>query len=193
MDTPVSLLERAACDAESQSWTRLTTIYAPLLRTWIGRYGLQSSDADDLVQEVLLHVTRALPEFRHNGRSGAFRAWLRTLMVHRLQKHWRSRDRNPSAAGGSDFLSRIQQLEDSASGVSRVWDREHDEHVARMLLSDIQGRFTATTWMAFQRTVMDGATTADVAQELQISPNAVCIAKSRVMQELRREARGLIE
>ena len=42
---------------------------------------LQAADADDLTQQVLTVVVRKLPAFRHSGRPGAFRAWLRAITV----------------------------------------------------------------------------------------------------------------
>ena len=42
---------------------------------------IRPSDVDDLVQEVLAVVLRELPQFEHNGRTGAFRRWLRTILL----------------------------------------------------------------------------------------------------------------
>ena len=54
-------------------------------------------------------------------------------------------------------------------------------------------RICQTTWSAFWRTALDGAAPAAVAAELGISPNAVHIARSRVLARLREEARGFVD
>ena len=46
--TSISLLDRARDDVESESWDQLVAIYSPLLRRWVGRFEIQSADADDL-------------------------------------------------------------------------------------------------------------------------------------------------
>src|SRR5688572_9166882 len=191
--TPLSLLERAAARGEAAAWARLVAVYTPLLRAWVVRYQVQPADADDLTQEVLLHVARGLPEFRHNGHAGAFRSWLRTVLVFRLHKFWRARGRHLHGTGDSAVEDRLRQLEDPTSELSGAWDREHDRHVLGQLLVVARDRFSETTWRAFQRTMIDEAPTADVARELGVSPNAVLVAKSRVLRELRREARGLVD
>ena len=89
--TSVSLLDRACNGSGPESWTRLASIYTPLLQVWLRKYALQPSDVDDLVQDVLVTVSRELPTFEHSGRTGAFRSWLRMILVHRLQNFWRSR------------------------------------------------------------------------------------------------------
>jgi RNA polymerase sigma-70 factor (ECF subfamily) len=192
-ETSHSLLERLRQRPDGDDWRRLVELYAPLLRTWLGRQGVQGADADDLVQEVLAVLVRELPRFEHNQRAGAFRRWLRLILVHRLRDFWRARQHRPEAAGGSDALRRLEELENPDSGLSRLWDEEHDRHVVRRLLERIEGEVTASTWQAFRRVVLEGKGEDVVAAELGLSVNAVFIAKSRVLHRLRREAGGLIE
>ncbi len=163
-----------------------------MLGSWFCRQGLQASDADDLVQDVLIVVSRDLPQFRHSGRPGAFRSWLRGIVANRLRDFWRRRKYRPTAAGGTDFVRSLEQLEDPNSGLSRLWCREHDRHLLQALLSQVEARFSASTVTAFRRVVLDGEEAKKVAAELGMSPNAVVIAKCRVLKELRREGGGLL-
>ena len=192
-ETSVSLLAQACDDGGGASWERLAAIYSPLLRQWTARYQLQPSDVDDLVQEVLIAVSRELPEFRHSGRTGAFRKWLRTILVHRLQNFWRSQQRRPVRVGTSSVLKQLAELEDDTSSASRMWDADHDRHVLSSLLDDIRPRFEPATWDAFQRQMFRGEKGKAVASELGMSLKAVQLAKSRVLQALRSQAAGLID
>jgi RNA polymerase sigma-70 factor, ECF subfamily len=192
-DTPVSLLERLRLRPDPASWQRLVDLYTPLIRGWLRRHALQDPDADDLVQEVLGVLVRELPNFRHDLRPGAFRRWLRTVTVNRLRTFWRGRRSRPVAAGDSDFLQMLDQLADPDSGLSRLWDEEHDRHVARRLLELLEPEFEPNTWRAFRRLVLEGQPTAEVAAELGVTPNAVRIAKSRVLSRFRQEVAGLLD
>lgn len=192
-ETSVSLLERLRFQPDDVSWQRLVDLYTPLLHDWLRRHLLQPSDVDDLVQEVLAVVVRELPQFQHNQRPGAFRRWLRTILVHRLRDFWRSRQVRPLAIGDSDLGQLLEQLEDPHSGLSRLWDEEHDRHVIRRLLEVIEPEFTPSTWQAFRRVALEGKDEEAVAGELGLSVHAVFVAKSRVLCRLRREAEGLID
>jgi RNA polymerase sigma factor (sigma-70 family) len=192
-DTPISLLERLRLRPDAASWRRLVDLYTPLIRAWLRRHALQDPDADDLTQDVLGVLVRELPNFRHDLRRGAFRRWLRTVTVNRLRTFWRGRDRRPAAPGGSDFGQVLDQLEDPASGLSALWEREHDRHVLRRLLELLEPEFEPATWRAFRLLVLEGRPTAEVAAELGVSANAVRIAKSRVLSRLRRESAGLVD
>ncbi len=191
--TSATLLERLRNRADADAWKRLVDLYSPLLSTWLRRHALQDADVEDLVQEVLLTVAREAPKFQHSGRAGAFRHWLRSILANRLREFWRERRLRPVAGGDSDFAGMLDQLQDPDSGLSHLWDQEHDQHVVRRLLAMIEPQFSPSTWQAFRRVVLDGARPDTVAAELGLSVNAVFIAKSRVLQRLREEGRILLD
>lgn len=192
-DTSVSLLERASAKGDAESWRQVAEIYTPLLHGWLRRYRIQPNDVDDIVQDVLLHVSEQLPAFQHNGHTGAFRNWLRQVLVFRLRQHWGKAKRRPTATGQTDFLAELHQLEDPASGLSRLWDREHDRHVAKSLVELVRRRVSEQSCAVLQRTVLGGESPAAVARDLGMTPNAVYAARFRVLQLLRQEGQGLLD
>ncbi|HEY7312404.1 MAG TPA: sigma-70 family RNA polymerase sigma factor [Gemmataceae bacterium] len=193
LDTSISLLERLRLRTDDVSWQRLVDLYTPLVRDWLRRHDLDGADADDLTQEVMQVLVRELPNFHHDLRPGAFRRWLRNVTINRLRIFWRDRRSRPTAAGGSNFGHVLDHLEDPNSGLSRLWDEEHDRHVAHRLLELIEPEFESTTWRAFRGLVLESKRTADVAAELGITTNAVRIAKSRVLGRFRQEIDGLLD
>lgn len=86
----------------------------------------------------------------------------------------------------------IAELEDPNSRLSRAWDEEHNRHVMRKLLEEMRDEFEPRTWQAFERFALEARPAAEVAKELNLTPNAVFIAKSRVMSRLRQESEGLL-
>lgn len=192
METSVSLLGRLAGAPTDDDWRRLYDLYQPLLRAWMARAGVTGSDVDDLVQDVLLVIFREIAGFEWRGQ-GAFRAWMRTILAHRVRDYFRGQKYRPTATGDSDFLRRLDELESPDSALSRLWDREHDEHVAASLMLRVQCDFAPVTWQAFRRHALEGAPAAQVARELDLSVNSVLLAKSRVLKRLHQEAAGLVE
>jgi RNA polymerase sigma-70 factor (ECF subfamily) len=192
-ETSLSLLDRAREGPSSGSWERLVDVYSPLLHGWLARLSVQPSDADDLVQEILLAISRDLSKFQHSGRNGAFRSWLRTILLNRVRDFWRSSKYRPTAAGGTSWAERLEQLADDRSDASREWNLEHDRHVMARLLQQVRPRFEPKTWEAFHRQVFEGQRADVVAQELGMPLNSVYVARSRVLSTLRREAAGLID
>jgi RNA polymerase sigma-70 factor (ECF subfamily) len=191
--TAPSLLLRLRDRADSRAWQRLTALYTPLLHDSLHRYGVPPADADDLVQEVLQAVAREMPRFEYDPARGSFRGWLRTILVNRLRYYRRSRNARPEAGGDGFYDRLLDQLTDEGSDLSRFWDREHDQHVVARLLELVRGEFEARTWEAFRLVTLEGLGTREAAENLHLSPNAVRLAKSRILSRLRQEAEGLID
>jgi RNA polymerase sigma-70 factor (ECF subfamily) len=191
--TPRSLLERLRDEPDDDSWKRLLNLYTPLLERWLHQSGVDGADAADLLQEVFATLVRELPSFQHNARTGAFRCWLRTILINRVRVFWNARRTTPVPAGDRDILRELDRLEDPASDLSRLWDREHDTFLARRILEVIEKDFTSSTWHAFRRLVLEGAKPAEVAAQMGLTVNAVLLAKSRVLRRARQEIAGLID
>ncbi|MBI2477959.1 MAG: RNA polymerase sigma factor [Planctomycetia bacterium] len=192
-ETSHSLIDQLCNEADAASWERLVGLYSPLLRGWIDRYDVQATDADDLIQDVLMVLMRELPSFRHSRQPGAFRSWMKRIVINRLRNFWRARGRGGGAIASGDIMCRLDEFEDDRSRLSHLWQQEHDQYLTRQLLAMIEPRFTASTRQAFRRLVLDGADADDVAKELGLSLNAVFTAKSRVLRELRAIGKGLLD
>lgn len=192
-ETSTSLLDRVRNRGDAASWQTLVEIYTPLIRGWLHRNSGLDQDSDDVIQEVLTVVVRRIAEFRREPHVGAFRAWLRTITVNCLRDSWKARKRRPSAEADRQVEELLQQLADPGSGLSHVWDAEHDRHVTQRLLELIRDEFAEKTWLAFQRFALGDEPAESVAADLGMTVNAVFIAKSRVLAALRREGAGLLD
>ncbi|MCL4205080.1 MAG: RNA polymerase sigma factor [Pirellulaceae bacterium] len=191
-DTSLSLLARLKSGPSEAAWRDVVELYAPLLDQWLARLGLQPADRDDVVQESLTFVVQRVGTFQHGGQ-GSFRAWLRAVLANRVREFWRRRNRHPQGTGDSHIADMLDQLEDPGSSLGRQWDAEHDRYVAHRLLARIAPLFEPATVAAFRGTVLDGQKPREVAAALGLTVNAVLIAKSRVLRELRREMGGMTE
>jgi RNA polymerase sigma-70 factor (ECF subfamily) len=190
--TSLSLLDRLKCAGpDAAEWHRLKDVYVPLIRSWLSGFPGLREDAEDLTQDIFVVLLRGLPSFERR-RHGSFRAWLRQITANRVRAHWkasRKHSRHPGEGGGAELLA---QIEDPDSGLSRQWDRDHDQHLLGKLLAVVRPDFDARTWQAFTRFALDGVPAAEVARELGTSESAVVQAKFRVLKRLREEAGELM-
>src|SRR5438132_204605 len=134
VDTSVSLLERLSLAPDEDTWKRFVDLYMPLIRGWLRRYSVTQQDAEDLAQDVLTVVVRELTHFHHNRQPGAFRSWLRTVTVNRLRALWRTRRGRDVATGDGAVAQMLDELADPNSSLSKLWDQQHDQYVARRLM-----------------------------------------------------------
>jgi RNA polymerase sigma-70 factor (ECF subfamily) len=187
------LLERVKAD-DAAAWDRLVTLYAPLVLHWCRRWDLQEQDAADIFQEVFQAVATHIAGFRKTGRGDTFRGWLRTITRNKVHDHFRRLGREPGGAGGTDAQRRLAQFPAPGPPAEECRsEQEADRGLFYRALNLIRSEFEERTWQAFWRTAVDGQAPRDVAAELAMSPGAVRVAKSRVLQRLREELGDLME
>jgi RNA polymerase sigma-70 factor (ECF subfamily) len=183
--TSRSLLERVKAD-EPAAWDRLVALYAPLVLQWCRGWQVPEQDAADVFQEVFQAVVTHIAGFRKEREGDTFRGWLRTITRNKVRDHFRRRGRQPAGEGGTEAQGRLAEVPDlDDSDEASVAGEE--QSLFRRALELIQQEFAERTWQAFWRTAVEGRPAAEVAAELSMSPGAVRVAKSRVLQRLREE------
>jgi RNA polymerase sigma-70 factor (ECF subfamily) len=189
--TSVTLLSRLREGHDTRSWSEFVRVYQAIVHRWLAKQGLPPHDADDVVQEVMVFVCRDIARFVHNGRLGAFRAWLRMITANRLRDFWRKQKR--AARDGPSLGKIADQLADHQSDASRIWCQEYDRYLVDRLLAHVAPRFNETSLQAFRMVVLEGQHAQHVAEKLCISLGAVRMAQSRVLRALRQLDKGLLE
>jgi RNA polymerase sigma-70 factor (ECF subfamily) len=71
-----------------------------MIRAWCFKWHLQGSDADDVVQDVLVKLLAAIRKF-HYDPERSFRAWLKTVTQHALSDFGASRRRHAHQTSAS--------------------------------------------------------------------------------------------
>ena len=111
---------------------------------------------------------------------------MRKILANRLRDHRRTARCCFANRANSDLLDTLaDSLGDDRSELAAIWDREHDEFIARRMLAVIEVDFQPTTWRAFWLVAVDGREPDVVAGELNLSVESVYTAKSRVLRRLR--------
>jgi RNA polymerase sigma-70 factor (ECF subfamily) len=184
--TSLTLLDRLRAPNAVAAWERFAHLYTPLLQKWARKQGLQEADAADLTQEVLVKLMDALP--RYTRREGdSFRGWLyRVTANHCRDFRRRVATRAMPGANGLDAVQDDSPLSDFA-------EVEYRRTIVNRALELIRPEFAERTWAAFAQLLIENRPAADVARTLDISENAVYLARHRVLTRLRREINGLLE
>jgi RNA polymerase sigma-70 factor (ECF subfamily) len=182
--TSRSLLDRARAN-DPAAWDRVVRLYAPLVLHWCRGAGLGEDDAADVFQDVFGAVASHLGGFRREPAGGTFRGWLRTITRNKVRDHFRRRGREPAGTGGSEARSLLAQVPETVRADESEPAAESD--LLRRALELIRAEFEPRTWQAFWQTAVEGRAAADVGAELGMTPGAVRVAKSRVLQRLRAE------
>jgi RNA polymerase sigma-70 factor (ECF subfamily) len=187
IDEPSSSLLNRVRAFDQAAWERLVNLYSPLVYSWCRRAGLQAADAADVGQQVFLAVARKIGDFRRDRVGDSFRGWVRAIARNKVRDHLRGRAAEPNAGG--DALQEIADAVDESADAAA----EEEGVLYRRAVELIRTEFEPQSWQAFWQVVVDGRSPSDVASDLRTTPNAVYLAKSRVLRRLREEFAELVD
>ncbi len=182
--TSLSLLQRVN-NREPQAWERLVYLYGPLVARWCRHWSLPPHDLEDVLQDVFLAVAQQLEGFRRDRPNDKFRKWLWTITRNKVCDYFRKQEQ-AVPQGGSRALQQLQQIEEAADD-SAIEPEGMLNEVVKRALRLIESEFSAKVWQMFWRATVDGQAPRQIAVDLDVTANAVRVAKFRVLKRLRLE------
>lgn len=179
----------AAGQQDQEAWRQLMFLYAPVIRFWIYQDGVRdSSDIEDILQDVCFSVSKGLPKFRREEGIAKFRAWLKTISRNKVIDYFRKREKQPQGQGGTTVMQRMQSVEEVLDDESQLMANDEDAEETILMsraIYIIRQEFQESSWKAFEKTVIEGLSATEAAEQLQSTSAAVRKAKSRVLNRLR--------
>lgn len=186
--TSVSLLSRLRDLTDHASWREFDRRYRELLLRFCRRQGLSAVDAEDVVQKVLVSMTRTLPQFTYDSKRGRFRDYLYRCVRNGISE-WTRRP-NPACPSllpcGDACADAADRASDQRDPLEEAWESEWVAHHYRLAMTSVRQTFDARSVEVFDRSVA-GAKVAELARVFEMSEQAVYKVRQRIrarMEEL---------
>lgn len=184
------LCKRDDHQAWHQAWTTFVDAYKPLVSSWCHSRSLQAADTEDVCQEVLAWLVRAIHRFEYRPEIGTFRGWLRRITDRKVFRLWRKQAR----AGRSGNTSEENSLPPlQARGELTAWEEEFTRRTLGTALARIRPCFGSRTRQAFELLWIQELSPGAVADRLNMHIDQVYVAKHLVRKRLRQEVKYLAE
>jgi RNA polymerase sigma-70 factor (ECF subfamily) len=116
---------------------------------------------------------------------------MRTITRNKVYDHFRTRQGHPPAQGGSAAHEALLEIREPRS-LRPENPPGADAAIFPNALELVRAEFENRTWEAFWRAVIEGQSPAHVAEDLEMTVQAVYKAKSRVLRRLRAELGELL-
>lgn len=176
VSTHSTLIHRLQHGVDSQAWGDFVGRYGALIRAVACKHGLQDADADDVLQEVLIGLSRAMPRFIYNPQQARFRTFLHTVVRREILRRFRQ-ERPARAFNETDA---IPSQDDSDA----IWEAEWRQYHLGRAMEAIDVEFSARDRRAFAMYVGNATPALEVATELKLSLDQIYQIKSRIMKRL---------
>jgi RNA polymerase sigma-70 factor (ECF subfamily) len=120
--TPLATFEdnaliKLALAGQTECFTVLTNRHLPAVRRRIGSIIRNTTDVDDLLQEVLLKVWRHLSTFRAES---TFRTWMMRIAINEALQSYRREQRRPMCQAFGDFDTFVSPNESPLQSLTRA-------------------------------------------------------------------------
>jgi len=140
--------------------------------------GLNAVSADEIAQQCMTAIVNQIGAFE---RQRSFRGWLRRMVDHKVADFLASRARHGRAGAAS-----LQRTRDAAPEPSETWEHQWNDAHLHALLVALRNSFAEHTLRAFELYVLSQYDVLDVGRILDMTPNQVYVAKSRVISHIKK-------
>lgn len=178
--TSTTLLRDVSGDSQHARWGEFVARYRPMMEAYL-RERFPFAEADEIMQETLVALVDALPNYEYNPEeTGHFRNYLTGILRHKALHQLRKTERRRDVANKyRDSMAKASEPNDDDEN----WRTSLFEVALQQLLADksVQGQ----TKQVFVRVAINGESPDVVAAAFGIARNAVDQIKSRMTAKLR--------
>lgn len=177
--THATLLARLAGGGDA-AWEEFAQRYGSLIRGFARRRGLSEADCDDVLQETLLALSKAMPAFKYDPSKGLFRSYLKTVVVHVICR----KSFQKGVPGRLEDLDAITRTALGDDAVETSWESQWRQYHLERAMRTIASEFNEQDVTAFEQYAVAGVDAANVAALLSLTVDQVYQAKSRITRRL---------
>lgn len=183
--TRSGLLRRVKDWNDQTAWQEFYTLYRPLILRFARKQGLSQTEAEDLAQDTLLAVAKAIRTFQYDRTRSSFKNWLFRLARNRLVGQFRRRPKGLELASGlldgaGPSATAEPGSELAGPAVEGVWEAEWAECVRQLALERLKGQVKLKHFQIFYLVGVKGQPAGQVARALGVSRAAVYVVRHRL-------------
>lgn len=194
--TRKSLLSRLKRWDDHESWKAFFDTYWRFIYNAALKAGLSDAEAQDVVQETLISVSRSMPNFRYDPQKGSFKTWLTCLTRWRIKRQFErrapikrqgERSANPDSPTSTGTRA-LENIPDPAgSALQAIWDEEWERNLMTAALERVKKKVDPKQYQIFDYCVLKQLPVSRVVRALKVNPGRVYLAKHRISKLIQRE------
>lgn len=199
LPTRRSLLHRLKDWEDHASWQTFFDTYWRLIYNVALKAGLSPVEAEEVVQETVVSVAKAMKDFRYDPARGSFKGWLLQLTGWRITNQFNRRSRHaplgPGSEAEAESLDVAPDEPDEAYAVpadlEQLWDAEWEHNLEQAALERVRAQVNPKQFQIFDLYVLQHRPAREVREFLEVSYTEVYLAKHRVGKLIRKESARL--
>lgn len=183
-NTRKSLLLRASNPDDHQAFEEFTYYYKSFIQMVLRKLGVDSSQLNDLQQELLLKLWKDLSKFDADRKRSNFRGWLSVLIRHEVYGFFRKRKKE------SELQNSILSDSKAEGDVNKIIEDEWKAYITTLAVEKMKAHFDGNAMQIFEL-LLEGNTISDIAAKLSLKENSVYVIRTRVKAKFQSEIRRI--
>jgi RNA polymerase sigma factor (sigma-70 family) len=197
--TRCSLLHRLRDCQDQAGWSSFFELYWRLIYNVARQAGLAEAEAQDVVQNTFIYLSRRMARFEYNRDRGSFKSWLRVVTRSRIHDYFKSKKAQPLL---SEPLPDDEQIgtsghemecftDPTTDALDAVWQKEWEENLLNAAFRKVRAKVSTRQLLIFRLATVNQLALTEVAANLGVSLAQVYLARHRVGKLLKSEIKQL--
>ena len=185
-NTRETLLQKLQKAEDEHSWDDFVKYYEGYIYVVIRSFGVDVNTSEDLLQDVLVKVWKALPKFEYQNEKCRFRTWLCVLIRNTTYNFFNSKANRQSNNNVSydNILSSLNLI--SEPEIDRIAELEWKSYVSNLAWDNVKDDFSDAARQVFELSI-EGNSNELIAEKLTIPESSIRVHKSRIKKVLIKE------
>lgn len=188
--TRLSLLSRLKNWGDEDSWKDFFNTYWRLIYAVALKAGLTDAEAQDVVQETIIHVAREIGNFKRDPARGTFKAWLRNITNWRIGDQFRNRRSTSARLNSAEHQAQWQeaaQIPDPSTAFQDFWEQEWRANLWSSAVQRVKSKVEDEHYQIFQLHCLKDRPAREVSQVLRVNIAKVYLVKRRIARLIKAE------
>jgi RNA polymerase sigma-70 factor (ECF subfamily) len=182
--TTTQILDDLKFSNDSTAWKTFTDHFYPIILAFAKKMGLSPSDAEDVTQETILTFLKLYRSNKFQRDKGHLSHWIFGVTRNVIRDYLKKKPKEYHISENTNQASFWAGVPDE-SAIMETWSTEWQRAILMRCLSMTRSEFDEKTYQAFEMYALRQQPIEEICQELNMSRNAVYIAKSRVLTKIR--------
>lgn len=192
--TRLSLLTRLKNWDDRESWEVFFETYWRFIYGIAVKSGLGAQEAEEVVQDVVLELSRRIKDFKYDPKKGAFKNWLLQLTRWRIRDQFRKRsphlcleqfDHSDKTEVAEGFVLPGQDKS------AQQWEQDWQENLMQSAIENLRKKLAPEHFQVLNLLVTRRWPVREVARAVGLSTSNVYMIKFRVLARLKSEIKRL--
>jgi len=180
---------------DEEGWNQFFGTYWRLFYAAALAWGLSEHDAQEVVQETMIGVVRAIPSYVHGQNGARFKTWLGSIVRHKIQDFLRGQGQSAEVnfsglqsetESGSAVVERLAGAAAGENHWEADWNRRWNENAVWAAMDSLRLEVEPQHYEIFRRSAVCGHSAKQISQDLKVSPATIYTVVFRLRAKIKK-------